>query len=431
MFELEETVLGHYQIKRRLKRGGMSVVYLAHDEHTQQDVAIKLVHSHYSEYLERLQREANMLSRLTHASILPVLAYGTEGPWYYLVTPYMEHGTLSQRLKQGPLFLEEAGHILTQIAAALQFAHDRGILHRDIKAANILFGGAQHVYLADFGLAIMDGKGSDLTQTGCLIGTPDYMAPELSHKAASTSSDIYALGILIYQMVTGQLPFKADTPLAVYWKQIEEQPVPPSQLNPAIPRAIDQVILRALAKNPQQRFQTAQALADAYTQALEAGRQADMMHAQTGIISKARHSTLNARTLPAVVRQSRSPGLRPRQKIQRGMAIACALLFLLIGPSTLGFVLSQEATPVHPLLGANAQLANSDKLHQWLGHSPLTSAAGDAGKTVAPGQHSPPTRTENIVTENTLKKERENAHEHQHEHQHGNDDHDDGHDGQE
>src|SRR5690348_280931 len=136
MLTLEETMLGHYRLLRRLCRGGMSEVYLAHDEEEDRDVAIKIVNGHYVDHAERLQREFKAVRTLTHEHILPILDYGEEGPWHYLVMPYLEHGTLRERLAKGSLSLEEAGRILEQIASALQFAHDHGFLHRDIKPSN-------------------------------------------------------------------------------------------------------------------------------------------------------------------------------------------------------------------------------------------------------------------------------------------------------
>ncbi|HEX9135128.1 MAG TPA: protein kinase, partial [Ktedonobacteraceae bacterium] len=173
-------------------------------------------------------------------------------------------------LDRGPLPLEHTGEMLSQIACALQHAHEHGILHRDIKPSNILLRDDHYAYLADFGLAkAMDGSGS-VTHTGVLMGTPEYMAPELADGLASTSSDLYALGILLYQMVTGRLPFTGDTALAVYLRQMHEQPLPPSRLNPTISQHVEQVILRALDKDPRRRFQTPNDLAQAYQEALHA-----------------------------------------------------------------------------------------------------------------------------------------------------------------
>ena len=265
---LTGTALGQYQLLDRLGRGGMSEVYLAYDEEHNRNVAIKVVASIHADYIERFRREAYAVSTLQHAHILPAYDYGEQPPWHYMVMPYIELGTLRDRLMQEPLTLEETGMILEQIASALQFAHEQGIIHRDIKPSNILLRDDHYVYLADFGLAKSLDGGSTITQTGNLLGTPEYMAPELADGPATTSSDLYALGILLYEMATGQVPFSAETPLAVYWKQIREQPVPPTEINPAIPPAIERVILRSLEKEPQQRYQSANEMAQAYIEAL-------------------------------------------------------------------------------------------------------------------------------------------------------------------
>jgi len=267
---LEGTTLGRYRLQQRLGEGGMSEVYLAYDELMHRDIAIKVMSNSNVEYIERFQREAEAVGNIHHNHILPAFDYGQQNQWHYLVMPYIGHGSLSDLLDESPLTLEHAGEMLSQIASALQCAHDHGILHRDIKPSNILLSDDHFAYLADFGLAKpMDGR-DNVTHTGVLMGTPEYMAPELADGHASISSDLYALGILLYQMVTGQLPFTGDTPLAVYIRQMHEQPVPPSRLMPAIPPDVDRVILRALDKDPRRRFQTPDDLAQAYLQALKA-----------------------------------------------------------------------------------------------------------------------------------------------------------------
>jgi serine/threonine protein kinase len=267
---LEGIKLGRYRLQQCLGHGGMSEVYQAYDELMHRDIAIKVMSSSNVDYIGRFQREAEAIGNLHHNHILPAFDYGQQNTWHYLVMPYIEHGSLSELLDAGSLTLEHAGEMLSQIASALQCANEHGILHRDIKPSNILLSDDHYAYLADFGLAkAIDGSGS-VTHTGVLMGTPEYMAPELADGHASISSDLYALGILLYQMVTGQLPFTGETPLAVYMRQMHEQPVPPSRLNPAISKDVDQVILRALDKDPRRRFQTPVDLAQAYLNALNA-----------------------------------------------------------------------------------------------------------------------------------------------------------------
>ena len=344
MLEMQALISGRYRLQQRLCRGGMSDVYLAYDELMHREIAIKLVSSDNPENIHRLLREIQAMSRLSHDHILPTLDYGTHGLYHYLVTPYMRRGNLRERIAQGSLTQEEAGNILAQIASALQFAHDHRILHRDIKPSNILLDNSdeQHVYLADFGLAKVIGEGSDITLTGCLIGTPEYMAPELANDPESVSSDIYALGVLLYQMLTGRLPFTGNTPLSVYWKHLREQPLPPSRINPAISHPVEQVILRALDKDPQRRFQSAGALAQAYANAL-AGF---VIFAQTTVtIHK-----VGSSKVPDFLRQTWQ-----QPYYNKGIARLLAVMLLVI-PLSLGFLLARGSTQAPSVLSASAEI---------------------------------------------------------------------------
>lgn len=163
---------------------------------------------------------------------------------------------------------KQAAYLLTQLAGAIQCAHKQGVIHRDIKPSNILMRDGEHVYLADFGLVRNMEGNTGLTQTGYLIGTPEYMAPEITKQPATPGSDVYALGIVLYQMLTGYVPFRSATPVAICLKHLNEQPLAPSVYNSTLSPAIDQVVLHALAKDPSQRFQSASELADAYQVAL-------------------------------------------------------------------------------------------------------------------------------------------------------------------
>jgi len=347
MLELNEKNLAHYTIQRRLAQGGMSQVFLAYDEHEKRSVAIKVVNRCEDDYVVRFRREVKTLSTLNHPHILPIYEYGEHGSWYYCVMPHIEHGTLRERMCEKAFTPEEAGAILEQIASALQFAHEHGILHRDIKPSNILLKDEQYVYLADFGLAKDLEEGSCLTQTGCLIGTPEYMAPELAEEPATTSCDIYALGILLYQLLTGHLPFKSSTPMATYLRHIKEQPLPPSQLNPAITYPIEQVILRAIEKDPQRRYPTVQALAEAYAQALVATRQ--LQHEATTLVPQ----SLNKLSSPSQ-RIAKLPSPRAARRFHPAYAIVVAAMLLLMLPLSLGFFTFNHDMPA--AIGASIQL---------------------------------------------------------------------------
>jgi serine/threonine protein kinase len=266
---LIDTTIKHYRIQRRLARGGMSEVYLAEDTRTSQVVAVKVVPRNAEDFVERFRREVRTIASLQHDHILPALDYGDYDSWSYLVTPYIVDGTLRERLAKGSLSLKEAGRFLEQIADALHYAHGRGILHRDIKTSNVLLRSKDHAYLADFGLVKTISDEFSLTRSGFLVGTPEYMAPELVEHPATVQSDIYALGVVLYEMLTGTVPFKGHTPVAIVMRHLNEAPVPPSRLNALIPFAVENVILRALDKSLTRRFQSARDLAAAYRQALE------------------------------------------------------------------------------------------------------------------------------------------------------------------
>ena len=353
--ELEGTTLGPYLLQRRLARGGMSEVYLAYDqstESTQRTVAMKVVNRYQDDHMQRIQNEAKVLGMLSHPHILPGLDYGEQGPWCYFVMPYIEEGSLRERLDDGPLTQEEAGTILEQVASALQYLHDRGILHRDIKPANILFAHKQHVYLTDFGLSGKMDEGNEFTTTGCITGTPEYMAPEMAEEPTSISSDIYALGIVLYQMLTGRVPFKARTPVAVCWKHIQEQPASPSLLNPAISWPVEQVILCALEKDPRRRFPTVQAMIDAYKQAASQYNQALPIAAPTIRLLKV--STQSGRLL-----RQRIPALPriPYHATHVGGPILLAALLFLVLPLILGIYLSGNTLKTQALTVSSASIA--------------------------------------------------------------------------
>ncbi|HLJ32287.1 MAG TPA: serine/threonine-protein kinase, partial [Ktedonobacteraceae bacterium] len=316
---------------------------------------------------KRFQHEVQALEQLVHRHILQVFEYGEDEAWCYVAMPYVKDGTLRHRLHHGPLSLTEAVALFTQIAEALQWSHDRGIIHRDIKPSNVLLHEGKYVYLADFGLAKSLSDEHDMTQTGCLIGTPEYMAPELSEEPATCSSDIYALGILLYQMLTGQVPFHGETPMAIYWKHLQEIPQPPSQLNPAIPAAVENVILRALEKDPQQRFQSVGQMAKAFSASVAEASVAQEHIQQLHLTAPSiRYYAATHTTSPFGSRNLVwSPSLRGH-KVHPAYVAFAALLFLFIIPLTLGLTLSfngiHSAAPA--ALGASVQFVNR--------HTPVT-----------------------------------------------------------
>jgi tRNA A-37 threonylcarbamoyl transferase component Bud32 len=365
MLELEDTQLGHYQLQQRIARGGMSEVYLAYDMDTQAIVALKIVNKLQQDHTQRFLSEVQALKQLAHDHILPVFEYGEDETCCYIAMPYVKDGTLRHRLNEGPLSLTETEALFTQIATALQWSHDHGIVHRDIKPSNVLLQDGTYVYLADFGLAKSFADKHDLTQVGCLIGTPEYMAPELSEEPATSRSDIYALGILLYLMLVGQVPFKGDTPLAIYWKHLQELPQPPSQFNAAISAVVENVILRALEKDPEQRFATVREMAEAFSAAVvevnAAQAQVEELHLAAPSIRyyAAAHAATHS-TLPFALRKLAWSNMFYNRKVHPAYLAFAALLFLFILPLTLGitFSLSGLNTAAPAVLGANVQFTN-------------------------------------------------------------------------
>jgi serine/threonine protein kinase len=285
---IEGSTLGRYELRRRIARGGMAEVYLGYDRRVRRRVAVKVLYGSDEPFVRRFEREAEAVGTLSHDHILPLYDFGEQRPWYYLVMPYVEGGTLRDYLLQRTsLTLEEAGSFLEQIASALQYAHDHGVVHRDVKPSNILLRPDGHAYLGDFGLAKAKMGADAVTHAGTMVGTPEYMAPEQSNGIHDYRSDIYSLGIILYQMLTGRVPFTADSPVAISLKHIQNQPTPPSELNPHIPQPIEAVILKALAKNPDERYQQAETLANAYWQALNSTPDSLQEHAPDSSPEKA------------------------------------------------------------------------------------------------------------------------------------------------
>jgi len=288
MAELEGAVIGTYSIKHLLGRGGMADVYLAYDSLLQRDVAFKLMTGYSHDFLARFRREAEAIDKLQHEHILPAYDYEESALWHYLVMMYVPGGTLYDLIEQGPLSLEETSIIFTQIADAVQYAHDNGVLHRDIKPSNILMLRRDYAYLADFGLAKDIEHQNNLTLSGTLMGTPEYMAPDLAHGPASTATDVYALGVVLYQMLTGYVPFDGDTPVSIFWKHLLEIAAPPSRVNPLIPPRVDRVVMRALVKDAEKRYATPHDLAVAYLQAISTttatDTDSDIRYAEAGVV---------------------------------------------------------------------------------------------------------------------------------------------------
>ncbi|MGD8604993.1 MAG: protein kinase [Anaerolineales bacterium] len=290
--------VGPYRIIEQLGQGGMASVFKAYHAALDRYVALKVLHPAFLEdpqFLARFQREARVVAKLEHPNIVPVYDFAEHSGQPYLVMKFIEGITLKARLAQGPLTKKEATDIIQSVGAALSYAHQRGVLHRDIKPSNVLIDPEGSVYLADFGLARMAEAGASTLSGDVMLGTPHYISPEQAKgvQQLNECTDIYSLGVVLYELVVGRVPFNADTPFSIIHDHIYS-PLPlPSEVNPAVPASIQRVLLKALAKDPQDRYQSVRDLTSSFVAAL------------TGINSEADDSVTIPQLIPTM------PGTEP------------------------------------------------------------------------------------------------------------------------
>jgi eukaryotic-like serine/threonine-protein kinase len=257
VIEPETLIDARYRVLSRLGSGGMADVYLAHDELLGREVAVKVLHHHFAEdqeFVERFRREASSAAALSHPNIVAIFDRGEWNGTYYIAMEYIAGRSLKQIVREtGPFDPVAAIEIVVQILRAARFAHRRGVIHRDLKPHNVILDEDGRARVTDFGIA--RAGASDMTLTGSIMGTAQYLSPEQAQGyAVSAASDIYSVGVILYELLTGVVPFEGETAVAIAFKQVSAAPRPPTELNPALPPSLDAVVLRALAKDPIERY---------------------------------------------------------------------------------------------------------------------------------------------------------------------------------
>jgi eukaryotic-like serine/threonine-protein kinase len=328
--EAETLVAGRYRLLGRLGSGGMADVWCAEDAMLDRRVALKFLHERFAQdeqFVERFRREASAAAGLQHPNVVGVFDRGTFDGSHYIAMEYVEGAALNDLIERG-ISVGEAVEIVRQVLAGARYAHANGIVHRDLKPQNVLVDAEGRARVTDFGIA--RAGVSEITQTGSVLGTAQYLSPEQAQGLPVTAaSDIYSIGVLLYEALTGRVPFEAESPVSVALKQVSERPQPPSQLNPAVSRALDAVVLKALAKDPANRF----ASAEEFLEALDAA-EADPSGAALG--DTAEHQAV-------AVAAGKAPPVPPEHRgfFTPARLIVLALLVLLIGGGVIAYALTR------------------------------------------------------------------------------------------
>jgi beta-lactam-binding protein with PASTA domain/tRNA A-37 threonylcarbamoyl transferase component Bud32 len=266
MTQVANVFSNRYELQHEVARGGMALVYLARDQLLDRPVAVKMLFPEFARdpsFVERFRREAHAAANLNHPNIVAIYDWGQERGTYFIVMEYVEGQSLRELIRaDGPLPPQQAAEIAAEIAGALAFAHRNGVVHRDVKPGNVLLTPSRRVKVTDFGIA-RAGAAEALTQTGAVMGTATYFSPEQAQgHPVDGRSDVYSLGVVLYETVTGVPPFEGDTPVAVAYKHVREDPTPPSQRNPDVPPDLERIILATLVKDADARYQSADDLRD-------------------------------------------------------------------------------------------------------------------------------------------------------------------------
>jgi eukaryotic-like serine/threonine-protein kinase len=403
MSEARKTVLDNrYDVVRPLGSGGMGEVYLARDRVLGRDVALKVLRKQYAgddEFAERFKREAMSAASLSHPNIIQVYDRGeTEEGASYIAMEYVPGGTLKERIsREGPLEAADAAGLGAQVAEALGAAHDRGMVHRDIKPQNVLLAARGGAKVADFGIA-RAGSSATISRTGSVMGTAAYMSPEQAlGKPATPKSDLYALGVVLYEALTGELPYTADNPIAVSMKHVNEPLRPPVQLNPRIPKGMNALVTKLLAKDPEDRYADADELAD---DLWRVNRGLEPVAAGVGR-NQGRSTQHNALAPPSVTSEMQRPrpgpvSYRRRRRLPWLLIALAAILFTLgvlgsvqaaLGPDAMkgwfDVFQGDKRSPDKPAGPETVKVPEVDGLTRSVAEKRLTEAGLEAGKVTS------------------------------------------------
>jgi tRNA A-37 threonylcarbamoyl transferase component Bud32 len=368
------TAIGPYRILEQVGRGGMATVYKAHHAALARNVAIKVLPMHLADdavFRERFRAEAVTIAKLRHPNILAIYDYGNENGLYYIVTEFVDGGTLADQLGK-PLPVDYVARMLGPVASALDYAHARDVVHRDVKPSNVLVARDGNVIVSDFGLArMLEGSLPRLTQTGALVGTPEYMAPEqAAGESSGPAADRYALAVVAYEMLVGTVPFSADTPLATLLAHLHK-PLPlPRERNPQLSTAIEEVLLRGLAKDPKDRYGTAADLVKAIDAAARQPSSPAASIPTAPPLPQQQAAAPRAATAPSATAPATAPGAPPSSR-RRLLLAGLILVGLLIVAAVVQYVLNPPEDE-GPALYADATLAEDTVQVTVPGETPNT-----------------------------------------------------------
>jgi serine/threonine-protein kinase len=392
------TNLGAYRIIEPLGKGGMAAVYKAYEAALDRYVAIKVLPGeflHDDTFAGRFEREAKVIARLEHPNIVPIHSYGIDNGSPWMAMRLVAGGTLHALLKQRRLDADHVVRTLQGVAAALDYAHGKGVIHRDVKPQNVLLDDAERVYLADFGIARMVEGSSALTATGMISGTPQYMAPEqATGQPVDHRADIYALGIMAYEMFMGRVPFSADTPVAVLLKHVQE-PLPiPSPVD--VPEPLVRALLKCVAKKPEDRWSSATEFANALAMGLaEAhGMPGSSSTPATGTLGVLRATApgmgapVTPTLPPGTATEPPSPtGVAPRTPILVAVSGLAAVMAMAIAGLAVAYFVLRPKAPAADVASSSVPLSMPASVPATAGPAatpPLPQAEGGTGPTDRP-----------------------------------------------